>query len=78
MRFILDICFSGDICDFVDSHFHHIPNEGGVPTSVPKAELTEGTYADVISNLTPFYYKLLLTIVFLYSSCFAITFARSN
>ena len=60
MRFI---CFSGDICDFVDSHYHHLPNEGGVSTSVPKAELTEGTYIDVISNLTPIYYKLLLTIV---------------
>ena len=62
--FILELCFSRDICHFVDSHYHHLPNEGGISTSVPKAELTEGTsYIDVISNLTPIYYKLLLAIV---------------
>ena len=63
------------ICDFVDSHYHRIPNEGGVSASIAKPELTEGTHIDVMTNIVPIYYKLLLTILLsLYSSCFTITY----
>ena len=53
MRFLLELYFKWDFCDFVESHYGHIPNEGSISTSVPKAELTEGTQIDVMNNLTP-------------------------
>ena len=51
------------ICDFVDSHHRRIPNEGGVSASIAKPELTEGAHIDVMTNIAPIYYKLLLTIL---------------
>ena len=45
------------MCDFVESHYGQIPNDGGVSTSVLKTELTEGTQIDVMNNLTPIYYS---------------------
>ena len=57
MRFLLELYFRWDFCDFVESHYGQIPNDGGVSTGVPKAELTEGTQIDVMNNLTPIYYS---------------------